>query len=104
MKFFIFSQHVHYRSIDTYGRYRCIDEVHYSCSEKKNFFLGYIGLTEIKDYRKFQLRMALILEKIAKIDCVTGQLTDLVILGLKNNCINFFFPLSFWWNKLVILT
>ena len=72
--------------------------------KKKIFFLGYIGLTEVKDYRKFQLRMALILEKIAKIDCVTGQLTDLVILGLKNNCINFFFPLSFWWNKLVILT
>ena len=25
---------------------------------KKKFFLGYISLTEIKDYKKFQLHMA----------------------------------------------
>ena len=39
MKFFIFSQHAHYRLIDQYGRSRYIDDVRSnSCSEKKKFF------------------------------------------------------------------
>ena len=40
MKFFIFSEHVHYRSIDRYDLSRYIDDVHKSCLEEKNFFSG----------------------------------------------------------------
>ena len=37
MKFSIFSQHVHDRLIDRYGRFRYIEDVHNSCSKKKFF-------------------------------------------------------------------
>ena len=81
MKFFIFNQHVHYRSIDRYGRSRYIDDKHNSCSEKKNFCRVQWsnqneGLQEISATYGKNIR------KNRKIDCVTGQLTGLVILGL----------------------